>query len=331
MTDKTNTKSINGKKPWMNIFLFFTTILTVFAAGGQLLNVLFVYIDDFEIRPVGFWENIWLEAVKNGVIFSASLMGILLAHEMGHYLFARKNKVAASLPYFIPLPPPFFLGTMGAIIVMKGRIKSKNALMEIGAAGPLAGMVVAILLLFIGLANCPVGPIPEGGFIEGQSLLYIAAKKLMIGTIPDGYDIYLDAAPMVWAAWAGMLVTMINLFPVGQLDGGHVFYALFGKAHQRIAQFFLFAVFALGAGVALHGGISAYLKGFDFDAIIESAMPGVTWFVFGGMLALVFRRRKLGHPPTGDADLSTKHKLIGYLCIVVFIITFMPVVMRPAY
>ena len=138
------------RRPMINLVLFLLTLCTVFLAGTLHL-------------PAPTWP----EKFHNGFVFMASLMGILVAHEAGHYIMARKNNVNASLPYFIPIPPVISLfGTLGAVIIMRGRIKSRNALMEVGAAGPLAGMAVALPLLIIGLHNCPVGPIPIGGFMS---------------------------------------------------------------------------------------------------------------------------------------------------------------------
>jgi membrane-associated protease RseP (regulator of RpoE activity) len=301
--------------PALNAVLFAATVGTVFLAGATFLPA----------------ETV-ADAVRNGLEFSAALLGILVCHEAGHYFAARRRRIDASLPYFIPMPPflsPF--GTMGAVILMRGRIRSRDALMEVGAAGPLAGMAVAVPLLFVGLSQCRVGPIPAEGFIEGQSLLYLLAKRLVLGPIPDGYDVYINDSPLAWAAWIGTLVTALNLLPIGQLDGGHVLCALIGDAHARASKWFVRALFALGAAVGVGLGTSASSAGLGGVDLLVAALPGAQWFVAGGLLALLHRRRGFGHPRP-DADglaLSPTHRAAGIACAVLFVLTFMPIVMRP--
>jgi membrane-associated protease RseP (regulator of RpoE activity) len=212
---------------------------------------------------------------------------------------------------------------------MRGRIRSRNALIEVGAAGPLAGMAVAVPLLFIGLADCPVGPIPSEGFIEGQSLLYMLAKRVVLGPIPPGYDVYIDHSPLAWAGWIGMLVTMLNLLPISQLDGGHVFYALFERLHAGASLWFFRALFALGAAVMVALGMDAWSLGLRRWDLLYAMLPGVQWLFLGTVLFIFTRRRGLGHPPTDGGALSPVHAAVGVLCLVVFIATFMPIVMRP--
>lgn len=301
---------------WVNLVLYLSTFATTFATW-------FLFFGGATVE----------EALVNSAVFMAALMGILTAHEAGHYVMARRNRVDASLPFFVPYPPnpilPSMLGTFGALIFMGGRIRSRNALMEVGAAGPIAGMIVTVVLLFWGLADCPVVPIPKDGFVEGQSLLYVFAKRVMVGPIPEGHDVLVDRAPMVWAAWAGMLITALNLIPIGQLDGGHVFYALFGERHGRASKIFHRGLFVLGLGVALHGGLVARSKGFDMDGIVSAAIPGLTWFFLGLLLWFLHRKRGFSHPPTDDDTLSPRHRAIGFVCIGILVITFMPVVMTP--
>jgi len=297
----------------LNVALFLITILTVFMAGAVHLPA----------------ATLW-EMAGNGLEFTAALMGILVCHEAGHYVAARRRRIDTSLPYFIPLPPFLsYFGTFGAIIVMRGRIRSRDALIEVGAAGPLAGMAVAVPLLFIGLADCPVGPIPTEGFIEGQSLLYMLAKRVVLGPIPPGYDVYIDHSPLAWAGWIGTLVTMLNLLPIGQLDGGHVFYALFGELHSRASAWFLRGLFALGAAVVIALGMDAWSMGLRDGDLAFAALPGVEWLLVGTLLLILTRRRGFGHPPTDASALSPVHLAVGVLCLVVFVATFMPIVMRP--
>src|SRR5690606_7442838 len=144
------------------------------------------------------------------------------------------HRVPASLPYFLPVPIVWF-GTMGAIITMPERIRSRIALLDIGAAGPLAGMVVAIPTMVVGLRLSEVAPLGSDSYIqEGQSLLYWAIKRVVLGPIPDGSDVHLH--PTAFAAWGGFLITMINLLPWGQLDGGHIAYALLGEKQNALAR-----------------------------------------------------------------------------------------------
>jgi membrane-associated protease RseP (regulator of RpoE activity) len=255
-------------------------------------------------------------------------MAILLTHEMGHYLMARRNRVSASLPYFIPMPIMLF-GTLGAVIVMKGRIRSRNALMEVGAAGPLAGLAVALPLIAIGLSRSEVGPIPESAIIEGQSLLYMFLKWLVVGPIPEGQDVMLH--PMAWAGWIGLLVTMLNLLPIGQLDGGHIFYALFGEVHLKISKLFLGGVFALGAGVTGYSFWEAQTLGLEGDAYLSHVLTGMNWVVLGALLLVAFGRkggRGFRHPPTEENELSLGHRIVGYACLALFVLCFMPVPLR---
>jgi membrane-associated protease RseP (regulator of RpoE activity) len=167
--------------------------------------------------------------------FTGALLAILLAHEFGHFVAARIHKVDASLPYFIPLPLVSPFGTMGAVIRMRSSIPTRRALLDIGAAGPLAGLVLAIPLYALGVAHSQVIAVDSlaGSIRLGDSLLLHALNRLYGPPVPEGMDVLVS--PVAYAGWAGMFVTMINLLPVGQLDGGHVAYALFGPRQNRIA------------------------------------------------------------------------------------------------
>ncbi len=313
MTDSAKTRVAKktpkrkGRGPRLNILLFVLTLMTTWLAGFGGLT--------FE------------EAVTNGFIYMASVMGILLSHEMGHYIMGRINRVDVSLPYFIPFPlPP--VGTFGAVIVMRGRITSRNALMEVGAAGPIAGILVAIPILLVGLSLSPVGPPPEGGLMEGQSLLYLLLKRIAVGPIPEGHDVILH--PMAWAGWIGLLVTMLNLFPIGQLDGGHIFYALWGKAHIHASRIFHIGLFLLGLSVMGYWTIHAYSRGLEGDAFWTEVLTGTNWLVLG-ILILIFSgksKRGLMHPPTDDNHLSPVHRAIGIGCFVLLVLIFTPVPLR---
>jgi len=180
------------------LFLFVLTAISVFWTGAMDVDPTLAESLDPR-RLVEIWR---------GWQFAVPLLAILIAHESGHYIAARLHRVPASLPFFIPLPKLSPFGTMGAIIGMSGRIRSRSALLDIGAAGPLAGMIVALPVLAIGLSLSPVGPSPEHYQQEGQSLLYMLMKRLFAGPIPDGSDVQLH--PTAMAGWAGLLVTMIN-------------------------------------------------------------------------------------------------------------------------
>jgi Zn-dependent protease len=192
----------------------------------------------------------WGWIVRNplaGLPFAVALLGILVAHELGHYFMARRVGVSASLPYFIPMPLSLF-GTMGAIIRTRSPMRDRRQLLAIGAAGPLAGLIVAVPTLIFGLLRSQVQPIPlqEGVLVEGNSLLYLALKYVVFGRIlpRNGYDVFLD--PVAFAAWAGLLLTSVNLIPAGQLDGGHIAYALLGKQARWLNRLAIIVTAALG-------------------------------------------------------------------------------------
>ncbi|MBW2457576.1 MAG: site-2 protease family protein [Deltaproteobacteria bacterium] len=292
-------------KGWpKHLALFLATLLSVFLIGA--LNV--VPLPE-EIDELG----LLLHAVKNihhGWSFAVPLMAILVTHEFGHYFAARWHAVPASLPYFIPLPlPPF--GTMGAVIAMRGRIRSRNALLDIGAAGPLAGMVVAIPVLVVGLLQSEVKPLVGAGMLEGQCLLYLGLKQLVVGTIPPGHDVFLTAT--AFAGWAGLLVTMLNLIPIGQLDGGHIAYALFGERQNRLA-------------LLLHGLLVAV---FAYNLVAYNQVgPGLVWLVWFVLLLLLRRASGVNHPPTEPGQLSPSRRWVAIGCLVLFVVLFMPTPMR---
>jgi len=202
---------------WLPVLLMILTVI----------SVLFSYVLFFE-TPEPNLSGI-LRNLGKGWSFALSLLSILLAHELGHYFMSRHFGVAVTLPYFIPFPlSPF--GTMGAMIRMKDMPPSKRAMLLIGAAGPISGLVLAIPILIIGLALSEVTPLPSSGYsVEGNSLLYLALKFIIFGKVlpSGGVDVFLH--PVAFAGWAGLLVTSLNLIPAGQLDGGHVMYALLGS------------------------------------------------------------------------------------------------------
>ena len=250
--------------PWVNIVLFVLTVFSVMLVGATPEGPL----------PDGLGGQLlaMLKSIFTGWPFAVSMLGILLAHEFGHYLMSRYHKTPATLPYFIPLPiSP--LGTMGAAILMKGVPKNKRILFDIGVAGPLAGMVIAIPVLFLGLKLSTLGSVDPspGSFIEGNSLIYLFAKFVVFGKLlPEpasfngmspilywlryfftgqpspigGMDVFIH--PVAFAGWAGLLVTALNLVPAGTLDGGHVVYSLFGEKARKAFPYLIVIMVALG-------------------------------------------------------------------------------------
>jgi membrane-associated protease RseP (regulator of RpoE activity) len=227
------------------------------------------------------------ESVVAGAQFTGALLSILLAHEFGHYIAARIHKVDASLPYFIPMPLLSPFGTMGAVIRMRGVIPTRKALLDIGATGPLAGMCLAIPLYAWGVAHSKLIPWDgSGDGLElGESLLTKLIDRFAAGHVPDGMT--LELSPVAFAAWAGMFVTMINLFPVGQLDGGHVAYALLGKRQDRaavVAHRSMLAFFFVSLGSYLVRDVQA---GLGFHRIGQHVNNSIFWLVWFEALAVL--------------------------------------------
>ncbi len=282
--------------------MFLTTVGTVFWAGA------------YQVAQPG--DEFDAKLLLRGWVFAVPLLAILLAHEFGHYIAARLHGVPASLPFFIPMVPwgsP--LGTMGAVIAMRGRIKSRNALVDIGAAGPLAGMVVALPVLVWGLLHSPVQRATGIGLLEGESLLYLLLKRVTLGAIPDGHDVFLN--PVALAGWAGLFLTMINLVPVGQLDGGHIAYALFGPVHNRIAR--LVHGSLLGLGVLIVA--TRWALGGSLEVSVAS---GAFWLVWFGLLFLLKWIGGRDHPPTEPGELGPGRRLVAAGSLLLFVLLFMP-------
>ena len=266
---------------------------------------------------------------RAGAIFAATLMTILPAHEMGHSILARRHKVDVSLPFFIPLP--IGIGTMGAVIKMRGRIPSRDALVDIGAAGPLAGLLVAVPLLIMGVALSPMGVSPPGGIQEGNSLLYVAIKLVLKGFYLPSGGVDVQLHPMAFAAWVGILVTFINLLPIGQLDGGHVAYGWLGhQRHDRFSAWLHRMLLAIGVVVAGALTLLAHRDGHSWGASAqhgaESALPWAVWT----LMIYVMRRMAGGvyHPPVSGEILHPRQRRIAILILVVLVLIFTPVPMR---
>jgi membrane-associated protease RseP (regulator of RpoE activity) len=266
---------------------------------------------------------------SDGVIYMSAIMGILLVHEMGHFTAARLHRVDASLPYFLPMPlPP--IGTFGAVIAMRQPPHSRAALLDIGAAGPLAGLLVTVPVCYAGLLLSEIRPLaslPEGAIMEGNSLLYLALKHLSHPELQPGDDIWLH--PLAWAGWIGLLVTSLNLLPAGQLDGGHVTYALFGpRRHAALARRVRQAVLGLGCLGAVCLLVLMWQPWVDWltaAGFIDWALRGAGmtgWLLWALLLRFVGR----SHPPVvDDAPLGPGRRAVGWFCLGVALATFQPV------
>ncbi len=267
----------------VNIVLFLATMATTILAGAMLEGV----------NPLESPGR-----VLRGIPFSFSLMGILLAHELGHYFMAKRHGLNVTLPYFIPAPP-FIIGTFGAIIKIRSPVRDRRMLLDIGATGPLVGVLFSIPVLILGLELSEVKMIQgEGAIHFGSSLVLSLISWLVVGPLPEGYDIMIH--PVGLAGWFGLLVTSFNLIPIGQLDGGHVAYALFGKWQNRLSPFGFFILFGLGI----------------------FAWPG--WLVWALLLLFIWGLR---HPAPLEewVTLDRKRRIIGWITIGIFILTFVPV------
>ena len=300
-----------GSGAWLRATLLF---------GLTFLSMLYAGAD----RAVDSLEALW-----TGWDFAVPLMAILLCHELGHYVAGRRWGVDISPPYFIPMPFMLF-GTMGAVIRMRGRIRTRDALFDVGAAGPWAGLIVAIPVLVYGIATSPVTALPEDGtayFIEGRSLLYAGLLALLKGPIPEGQDIFLSSTAL--AGWAGLMVTMMNLVPVGQLDGGHVAYALLGERAHRLGRAVLTGLPIAGVLTGAYYALDAIGHGYDADTVQVQALAGLHGVVWFGVLQVIARLSGgHEHPPTDDGTLSPRRRVIAMATLALFALLFMPSWMR---
>lgn len=311
--------------PLVNLALFVFTLLSVILAGALYANINLYgqEVANFGIDSVAEFFDLFL----GGIPFAAALLAILLAHEFGHYLAGRYHKTAVTLPYFLPFPGTI-LGTLGAFIRMKEPPKNRRVLMDIGLAGPLAGFVVAVPILFIGLTLSKMTQLPinvqgAGISLEGNSLLYLLAKLITKGELLPAPMSYGGASPILywvryfflgspipfggqdvlvhplaWAGWAGLLVTALNLIPAGQLDGGHLIYVLLGDRVKRLWLVIVAMLVALG-------------------------FVWTGWWIWAALIFFLGRN----HAQTLDAitPLDDKRKALAILGLIIFVITFTPV------
>ena len=272
------------------ILLFSLTVFTTLWAGAYQVNT----------KPVtGAWNFLtkYPDSLFNGLPFAATLLGILVIHELGHYVLARIHRVPASFPLFIPGPPQF-IGTFGAVIRMRSPIMKRQALFDIGVAGPIAGFIAAVVAIIVGLSFSYVVPKEHVfGLQLGEPLLLQGFAWLMFGPIPSTHDLVLH--PIAFAAWFGFFVTAINLLPLGQLDGGHVAFAVLGRQQRQLAY--------VTVPILIYLGLTGW--------------PG--WIVWVGMAGIM----GLAHPPITDPDvgLGKGRRWVAWGALIIFIITFAPI------
>jgi membrane-associated protease RseP (regulator of RpoE activity) len=285
---------------WLHVLLLLITVVTTTITGA---GHYYGYLVDFVPRPLSF--TTWRELVLGGFWYSGSILAILGCHEMGHYLACRRYGVDASLPFFLPFPS-ILTGTLGAFIKIRSPIRTKPMLFDIGVAGPIAGFVVAVPAMVLGLYMSKVVRLPSNfsGLELGEPLLFQGISWLIWGPIPDGYSLNLH--PMAFAAWFGLLATALNLFPIGQLDGGHITYSVLGRRSTYVT------FGAVAVAVAL--------------AFVSSSW--IVWTVLMVVLLLVFGPR---HPPTVDEDvpLDTTRKWIAFAALLIFVACFTPAPIQP--
>jgi len=272
---------------WVGLVLLGLTLLSMLFVGAQMEGW-----DPTRGLPTSPWA---------GVPFAATLLAILGAHELGHYFVGRYYGVPVSMPYFIPMPFSIF-GTLGAVIRLKAPPTNRRVLLSIAVAGPLAGLAVAIPLLILGLRLSTVGPLPATGvgvLLEGNSILYALIKRWMFGRFLPGDGLDVNLHPVAFAAWAGLFVTGLNLIPAGQLDGGHIAYALIGGRARYLSL--ALAVVLLGLGIFVWPGW--YL----WAALI---------FIFGQSFAT---------PLDEITRLDARRVVLAVAMLVIFVLIFVPI------
>ncbi|MDK2854663.1 MAG: hypothetical protein PWQ92_1557 [Thermococcaceae archaeon] len=285
-------QEVKKENPFIGIGLFIATVLSTLFAGYWLSSSYIAFLDEYNLPGI---KNIYL----NALAFSISVLAILGTHEMGHKIAATLHGVKSTFPYFIPFPN--ILGTLGAVIRVKSPIPTRNAAIDLGSSGPIAGFVVAIPVLLIGLRLSPTLPISaaqmEGGIAFGQSLIMLFLERYIF-RIPENYVIYLH--PVAIAGWVGILVTFLNLIPAAQLDGGHIARAFLGEKAHSILTF--------GLGLAMIG-LSVVWSG---------------WLIWGFIILLMGR---IGNPGALDevSPISPKRIVLALIVLAIFILSATPV------
>ncbi|NLE39846.1 MAG: site-2 protease family protein [Pirellulaceae bacterium] len=291
------------------LFLFVATCASTLLAGSHLPEIIAdcaqvkLMTGSVPAKHIPSWPRV-VEMLLDGLLYSICLMTILGLHEMGHYIQTRRYGVPASLPFFIPMPiGP--IGTLGAVIGMRPGVGDRKAIFDIGISGPLAGLVPTLIFCVIGLQQATHGPVHPLAMSFGDPLLlqFLALQKF--GPLPEGHDVILN--PILFAGWVGLLITSLNLIPIGQLDGGHILYALLRKKARPVASFLL-----ITAGIA----------------------AGVAWVVYQYhvWVLMVFLLFMMGpaHPPTAndDAPLGPWRVVLGWLTLAFVFIGFTPMPFR---
>jgi len=276
--------------PWINLILLAATACSTLLAGTYMAHF---YPNLLRFFAVLYHRPEWL---LDGLPFSITLMVILGSHEMGHFLLSRHHQVEASLPYFIPAPN--LVGTFGALIFMRGRIRDRRALVDIGAAGPLCGFAVSLFALYVGIKQARFGPLEEavGQVLFNPNLITFTAFTYLLGPIQPNSVII---SPILDAAWVVFFVTTINLLPIGQLDGGHIAYAVFGRRAIWLSW--------LTVGLLL---------------VLSIYWPG--WGMFAIFVLILMGRRGIKHPPPEDAQvpLDLLRWLLALATLLVFALCF---------
>lgn len=294
-------KAASGRRPerlWVHVALFLLTFVTTTVVGAGHYAA---FLSEFGARPVSFSATLLLQ----GCWYSVPVLAILGAHELGHYLACRYYGVEASLPYFLPAPV-ILTGTLGAFIRIRQPIPSKSVLFDIGVAGPIAGFVVAVPALAIGLALSTVAALPSDfvGLSLGEPPLFRALAWLIWGTVPDGHSINLH--PTAFAAWFGLLATALNLFPIGQLDGGHITYAVLGPRSTLVS---------VGAAVGT----------------ILLAFWSTSWLVWAVLMVVMLALFGPRHPRTIDehVPLDPSRQRVALFAAGMFALCFTPAPVEP--
>jgi len=274
---------------WVNIILLMATVFTTTLAGA----LQWVDIDMADWMNMFSLQYLW----QGFIFFSVPLLLILGVHEMGHYYASKKHHVDASLPFFIPLPPPFLLGTFGALISTREPIPNRKALLDIGVAGPLCGFLVAIPISLIGFFLMQQQPIPLPSNGANISLIPPLLLQWMqnLFSISGNYVIH----PTLFAGWVGIFLTAVNLLPAGQLDGGHVARAILKEKHKYVSWVVIFVL----------AGLSFFYTG---------------WLMFAIIILLFIGTQH--QPPLNEiTKLDTKRKILGLAILIIFILSFAPI------
>ncbi len=324
-----------GQNYPLHLLLFLLTVVTTLWAGAFWGG----HAVKFSSLPL------FISSLASGIPYAASLLLFLTVHEFGHFFAARRHRVRATLPYYIPVPPLpslLSLGTLGAVIKVRDRIPGTNSLFDIGVSGPMGGFVVCVALLVYGFLNLPptdfiysihpeyasegglLAPVTPGTLVLGKNLLWMGLEYVIAPkNLPPMTEMY--HYPFLFAGWLGSLVTALNLLPVGQLDGGHISYALFGRrGHAVAARFFLLFILLLG----FPSFLELLLSWFKPEAIALIPPEMLRWSWPGWMLWTLILSRVVGlnHPPTvHDHPLTAGRTIYGWVAIAIFVITFTPV------